>query len=58
LVAIPLPGTGGWTGALVADIMDIRIKHAFPVITAGVISAGILMSLPTYIIPEIVKLFA
>lgn len=58
LVAVPLPGTGGWTGALVADIMDIRIKHAFPVITAGVISAGIIMSLPTYIIPEIVKLFA
>ncbi len=58
LVAIPLPGTGGWTGALVADIMDIRIKHAFPVITAGVITAGIIMSLPTYIIPEIIKWFA
>ncbi len=58
LVAVPLPGTGGWTGALVADIMDIRIKHAFPVITLGVITAGIIMSLPTYIIPEIIKLFA
>lgn len=58
LVAIPLPGTGGWTGALVADIMDMRIKHAFPIITAGVITAGIIMSLPTYIIPQIIKLFS
>jgi uncharacterized membrane protein len=57
-VGIPLPGTGAWTGALVADIMDIRIKHAFPIITVGVITAGIIMSLPTYIIPEIIKLFA
>lgn len=58
LVAIPLPGTGGWTGALVADIMDLRIKHAFPIIIAGVITAGIIMSLPTYIIPEIIRWFA
>ncbi len=52
-VAIPLPGTGGWTGALVADFMDIRIKHAFPVMTIGVITAGIIMSILTYFIPSL-----
>jgi uncharacterized membrane protein len=43
LVAIPLPGTGAWTGALVAAIMDMRLKHAFPAIFAGVIVAGFLV---------------
>ena len=40
LVAIPLPGTGAWTGALVAALLDIRMKHALPVIAAGVLIAG------------------
>lgn len=48
LVAIPLPGTGAWTGALVADLLDIRIKHALPVIALGVLIAGAVMSAVTY----------
>ncbi len=40
LVAIPLPGTGGWTGALVAAVMDLRIRKALPVIALGVLIAG------------------
>ena len=40
LVAIPLPGTGAWTGALVADVLDIRMRTALPAITVGVIIAG------------------
>ena len=40
LVAIPLPGTGAWTGALVAALLDIRMKHALPVIAVGVLIAG------------------
>ncbi len=43
-VAIPLPGTGAWTGALVAAMLDIRLKKAFPSIAAGVLSAGLLMT--------------
>lgn len=43
LVAIPLPGTGAWTGALVAAIMDLRLKHAFPAIFLGVIAAGFIV---------------
>lgn len=42
LVGVPLPGTGAWTGALVADILDIRMRVALPTIFAGlVISAAI-----------------
>lgn len=40
LVVIPLPGTGAWTGALVADVLDIRMKTALPAITVGVVIAG------------------
>ena len=45
LVAIPLPGTGAWTGALVAALLGRRIKHAMPVIGAGVATAGVLVLL-------------
>ena len=47
-VAIPLPGTGAWTGALVADLFDIRIKHSLPVIAVGVLAAGVIMSIASY----------
>lgn len=50
-VAIPLPGTGAWTGALVADLLDIRVRHSLPAIAAGVLCAGGIMSLLTYAIP-------
>ena len=50
-VAIPLPGTGAWTGALVATMLDIRIKKSFPIIFIGVLTAGIIMSILTYFIP-------
>lgn len=43
LVAIPLPGTGGWTGALVAAVMDLRIRRALPVIALGVFIAGLIV---------------
>lgn len=47
LVAIPLPGTGAWTGSLVAAIFDIRLKYAFPAIFAGVATAGLIIGLVT-----------
>ncbi len=47
LVAIPLPGTGAWTGALVAALMDLRIRRAFPTIVVGVLIAGIVVTLVT-----------
>ncbi len=48
LVAIPLPGTGAWTGALVAALMRLDIKKSLPVIAAGVIIAGVIVSLVMY----------
>lgn len=47
-VAIPLPGTGGWTGALIAALMDLRMKKCLPIIAIGVFIAGLIMSLVTY----------
>ncbi len=47
LVAIPLPGTGAWTGALVAALLDLRFKNAIPAITMGVIAAGIIVTAAT-----------
>lgn len=47
-VAIPLPGTGAWTGALIAALMDIRLKHAVPAILLGVVIAGIIVTGVTY----------
>ena len=40
LVGIPLPGTGAWTGALVAALLDIRLRSAIPAILAGLVIAA------------------
>ena len=48
LVAIPLPGTGAWTGALVAAMMDMRLKRAMPAIILGVFIAGVIVTSLTY----------
>lgn len=44
-VAIPLPGTGAWSGALIASLLDMRFKHAIPAIFIGVLMAGVLVTL-------------
>ena len=48
LVAIPLPGTGAWTGALVAAVMDMRLKSAVPTIFLGVCIASAIMTAVTF----------
>ena len=40
-VAIPLPGTGAWTGSLVAAFLGMRLKKAMPAVTLGVLTAGV-----------------
>ena len=47
LVAIPLPGTGAWTGSLVAALMDVRMKTAIPAIVTGVIIAAAIVTAAT-----------
>ena len=44
-VAIPLPGTGAWTGALIAALMDMRLKRALSAIAIGILPAGIIVTL-------------
>lgn len=51
LVAIPLPGTGAWTGALVANVLNIKTLRATWIITLGVIGAGLITSFISYVIP-------
>ena len=47
-VALPLPGTGAWTGALIAALLNIRTSKAVPVILIGVCIAAMIMTLVTY----------
>jgi uncharacterized membrane protein len=44
LVAVPLPGTGAWTGARVASLLDLRMRQALPAILVGVLIAGCLVT--------------
>ena len=54
-VAIPLPGTGAWSGALIAAVMNMRLRNALPTKLHGVLIAGILVSGITYGFTSIFK---
>ena len=45
LVAVPLPGTGAWTGTLAASILDMKFKDVLIACMGGVLLAGIIMGL-------------
>ena len=47
-VAVPLPGTGAWMGALIAALLDMRLRDSFPVITLGVCIASLVVTGITY----------
>ena len=48
LVSIPLPGTGAWTGALVASVLDIRMCYALPAIFVGLLVAASITTVLTF----------
>lgn len=52
-VAIPLPGTGAWTGALIAALMNMRLKDAMPSIALGVVTAGVIVTILTFTCREL-----
>ncbi|WP_434309698.1 COG2426 family protein [Hominifimenecus sp. rT4P-3] len=54
-VGIPLPGTGAWTGALIASLLDIRPKKAFLAICIGLLIATTIMCVISYLIPYLVQ---
>ncbi|MDE6281913.1 MAG: small multi-drug export protein [Oscillospiraceae bacterium] len=47
-VAIPLPGTGAWTGSMAAAFLDMPLRRALPSMIAGVVTAGLAISILTY----------
>lgn len=55
-VGVPLPGTGAWTGALIASLLDIKNRKAFAAICCGLIMATTIMCLIAYGIPAIIRL--
>ena len=48
-VAIPLPGTGAWTGALIASFLNFKNRDSFVAIASGVVTAGIIMTAISYL---------
>ncbi|MDE6923365.1 MAG: small multi-drug export protein [Oscillospiraceae bacterium] len=46
-VAVPLPGTGAWTGSLAAAFLDMPLRRAIPSVVAGVLVAGLIITLLT-----------
>ncbi len=47
-VAIPLPGTGAWTGSLAAAFLDMPLRKAIPSVIVGVLIAGMAISILSY----------
>lgn len=56
-VGIPLPGTGAWTGAILAFLLGIRFRYAFWALLLGVIEAGILVTLASLGVKEVARYF-
>lgn len=57
-VAIPIPGTGAWTGALVASLFDMRLKYSLLSILCGVLCAGAIMICASYGFISFLSIFA
>ena len=55
-VGIPLPGTGAWTGALIAALLGIKLRKSIPAILCGIFLASAIMSCITYLIPAIIPM--
>ena len=47
LLVVPLPGTGAWSGAVLAVVLGVRRRYAFPALALGVVAAGLLVLLLT-----------
>lgn len=57
-VAIPLPGTGAWTGSLVAAVFGMKKWRALLAVFLGVLTAGVIMTLASYGVVSAFKIFA
>lgn len=57
-VAIPMPGTGAWTGSLAAALLDLDKKKSFLAVLGGVLAAGVIMGIVSYGVLGAINLFA
>lgn len=55
-VAIPVPGTGAWMGSLVATVLKLKRHKAMLAILAGVVTAGLIVSVLFYLLPDVFAL--
>lgn len=55
-VAIPLPGSGGWTGSLIAFLFGIPYWHAISLISTGIVIAGVVITLGFESIMKIIEI--
>lgn len=49
-VGIPLPGTGAWTGSLIAALLGVKFKKAFPAVVLGICMATVIMWFISYVL--------
>ena len=49
-VGIPLPGTGAWTGSLIAALLGVKFKKAFPAVILGIFMATVIMWFISYVL--------
>ena len=56
-VGVPLPGTGAWSGAAIAALLGMRMKPAILSIAAGVLIAGVIMTVASYGLLQFISLF-
>lgn len=54
-VGIPLPGTGAWTGSLIAALLGIDLKKSIPAVILGILLAATIMTTVSYFIPWLIK---
>ncbi len=57
-VGIPVPGTGAWSGSVIASLLDVPPKKAFPPIVVGVLTAGIIMTVGSRGVVGLFQLFS
>ncbi len=56
-VAVPFPGTGAWSGAVIAALLNMRFKYALPAIAGGVVAAGIIMTAISFGVSSVIGFF-
>ena len=49
-VGIPLPGTGAWTGSLIAALLGVKFRKAFPAVVLGICMATVIMWFISYVL--------